>query len=58
MPEGAAFSNGKIACAVYNCLRIRGVIYELTVLEAPCCSEWINIDPELPVTAAEPHVVC
>lgn len=58
MPEGAAFSNGKIACTVYKQLAIRGVIYKLTVLEATSCSEWINIDLEPPVTAAEGPVVC
>lgn len=58
MPEGAAFSNGKIACTGYKWLGIKGVIYKLTVLEATSCSKWINIDLELPVTAAEAPVVC
>jgi len=43
---------------VYKWLGIKGVIYKLTALGATGCSEWINTDPELPVTAAEAPVVC
>lgn len=58
VPEGAAFGNGKVAWTVYKRLGIKGVIYKLTVLEATSCSEWVNIDLELPATAAVAPVVC
>lgn len=57
MPEGAALINGKIACTVCKWVGVEGVIYKLTAPEAASCSGRINIDPELPVTAAEAPVV-
>lgn len=54
MPEGAAFSNGKIAISVSQWFGVKGVIYKLIIiLEAMSCSEWINTVPELPATVAE-----
>lgn len=56
VPEGATLSDGKVSCPVYKWLGVEGVIYKLTAPEAVSCSEWINIDPELPLIAAEASV--
>lgn len=42
---------------MYKWFGVEGVTYKLTAPEAVSCSEWINIDPELPLTAAEAPVV-
>lgn len=43
-PEGAALSNGKGACTVYEWVGVEGVIYKLTAPKAESCSEGINKD--------------